>query len=122
MPPSYSSEVLTPSGTVIQAERRNSYFNDGTSALSGYVFQIAGASIGEGGVGGFFNTINLATLTSTHLLTPAGAPFGVSGHPAVAPLSNLIGAGAYAGQGLAYDLSQDLIVPIVIANTNVALF
>ena len=66
--------------------------------------------------------LNAFSQYPTHLLTPAGAPFGVSGHPAVAPLSNLIGAGAYAGQGLAYDLSQDLIVPIVIANTNVALF
>ena len=120
-PPSYLSQVLTPSGTVIQ-DRGNSSFNDGTSALSGYVFQIAGAPVGSGSVG-VFDAINLETLASTPLHTPAGGSYTLPlGARPVAALSNLIGAGAYAGQGLAYDLSTNLIVPIVIANTSVALF
>jgi hypothetical protein len=69
------------------------------------------------------NAINLETLASTPLHTPDGASYTLPlGARPVAALSNSIGAGAYAGQGLAYDLSNNLIVPIVIANTSVTLF
>jgi len=47
---------------------------------------------------------------------------GTGVRPQLAGLSNSIGTGAVEGQGLAYDLSKNLIVPIVIANTDVAPF
>jgi hypothetical protein len=63
-------------------------------------------------------------LASTALQLPPGLTFTGSGavRPQLLGLSNFIGAGSYAGGGLAYDLSQNLLVPIVIANSNVAPF
>jgi hypothetical protein len=129
----YSSEVLTPTGTVKQALTSNSVFLfDGASAFSGSALQITGITDTSGGYGGgTFYAVNLATLVSTALTTtgeaaytvPAGDISGVSG------LANTIGAGLLvprggvgASVGLAYDLSKDLIVPIALTNTNVSLF
>ena len=39
-PPSWSSEVLTPSGTVKPGGSRGSFISDGTGPLSGYVLQV----------------------------------------------------------------------------------
>jgi large repetitive protein len=125
----YSSEVLTPSGTVKQGGRSiSSFINGGTGALSGYVLQLEGVCCGPWTL----SALNLQTLASTPLQTPAGASYTLplGEYPVVAALSNFIGAGAYAilgagayaGQGFAYDLSKDLIVPIAIANTTVAPF
>jgi large repetitive protein len=120
--PSYSSTVLTPGGVVKRGGSRYSYFiYEGTSGLSGYVLQV-----GYYGPGPLtLSAINLETLAATALQTPAHTTFRValSGiRVQLAGLSNFIGAGEFLGQGLAYDLSKDLVVPIVVANTNVALF
>jgi hypothetical protein len=73
------------------------------------------------------HAINLETLVSNGLTTSTGTAYTVTGGntPSFMPESNLIGAGVNRGnpnEGLAYDPSKDLIVPIVIANTNVAPF
>jgi hypothetical protein len=123
MPPSWSSEVLTPSGTVKPGGSSGSFIYDGTSPLSGYVLQVGtAASQGEGPW--TLSALNLQTLSSAALQTPAGAALtvGTGVSPHLAGLSNSIGAGSVGGQGLAYDLSKNLIVPIVIADTDVAPF
>ncbi len=128
---SYSSEVVTPSGTVEQSLLSNSVFLfDAASQFSGSAVQITGITDTSGGYGGgTFNAVNLGTLASTPLTTtgaaayqvPAGFAAGVTG------LANTVGAGLLAPRsgssasiGLAYDLSKDLIVPIGFTNTNVA--
>ena len=121
----YGTEVLTPSGTVIQADLRDSSFlYAGTNGLSGYVLQAAGYNLST--VQGI-NAINLETLVSNRLTTSTGTPYTVTGGntPSFKQESNLIGAGVNRGdpdEGLAYDPSRDLIESIVIANTNVAPF
>jgi hypothetical protein len=120
-PPSYLSEVLTPSGTVKSGAGSGSFIHDGTSPVSGYVLQVGAPAQGETWT---LSALNLQTLSSTTLQTPAGAAFtvGDGDSPQFTGLSNSIGAGAVTGQGLAYDLSKNLIVPIVITNTDVAPF
>jgi hypothetical protein len=120
-PPSYSSAVLTPSGTVMPGGSSGSFIHDGTSPLSGYVLQVGASAQGETWT---LSALNLQTLSSITFQTPAGAAFTVRNGvvPQLVGLSNSIGAGAVEGQGLAYDLSKNLIVPIVIADTDVAPF
>jgi hypothetical protein len=121
-PPTHATEVLTPNGTVKAAIRGyDTYFAGGTSALSGYLFQVGNHSWPAGLGPWTVSALNLETLTSTGLQTPGGAFTVPNGeYPQFTGLSNFIGAGAYAGQGLAYDLSQNLLVPIIIPDTNVA--
>jgi large repetitive protein len=121
-PPNYSSEVLTPSGTV-KAAPHHSAFITGTNRLSGYVLLVGNLDYGQ--LGTFtLSAIDLETLAATPLQIPPGLTFTgpVAVRPQLTGLSNFIGAGAFAGQGLAYDLSQHLLVPIVIANSTVAPF
>ncbi|MGP8165080.1 MAG: hypothetical protein ACLQAR_06130 [Steroidobacteraceae bacterium] len=121
----YGTEILTPSGTVKQADLRDSSFiYAGTNGLSGYVLQAAGYNLST--VQGIY-AINLETLVSNGLTTSTGTAYTVTGGntPSFMQESNLIGAGVNRGnpnEGLAYDPSKDLIAPIVIANTNVAPF
>ena len=120
-PPTYSSEVLTPSGAAKIGVSRNSAY-DGPSGLSGYVLQITGPSSPKprerldqrdqsrnAGCGGL-------------AVTPRGPRCQLGYGPFSCRTSNLIGAGSVGADGLAYDLSKDLIVPIIIANSNVAPF
>jgi hypothetical protein len=118
----YGTEVVTPSGTVKQADLRDSSFL--YAGTNGYVLQTAGynLSLVQG-----INAINLETLASNRLTTSAGTPYTVTGGntPSFVQESNLIGAGVNRGDpdaGLAYDPSRDLIASIVIANTNVTPF
>jgi hypothetical protein len=130
---SYSSEVLTPTGTVKKALTSNSVFlYDAASFLSDSALQITGITDTNGGYGGgTFNAVNLGTLTSTALTTTGGAAYKVpAGYiSGLGQLANTIGAGLFATMGgssasvgAAYDLSKELIAPITLANTNVALF
>lgn len=123
VPPTYSSEVLTPGGTAQPAGGRHSGFVTGTNGLSGYVLLVENLQYGQSGIF-TLSAINLGTLASTALQIPPGLTLSgpVAVRPQLTGLSTLIGAGAFAGQGLAYDLSQNLLVPIVIPNTNVAPF
>jgi hypothetical protein len=130
---SYSSEVLTPTGTVKKPLTSNSVFLfDGASYLSGSALQITGITDTNGGYGGgTFNAVNLGTLASTALTTTGGAAYTVpAGYlTGFEQLANTIGGGVLATMGGtgpilggAYDLSKDLIVPISLTNTNIALF
>jgi hypothetical protein len=123
VPPSYSSEVLTPSDTAQPAGGRHSVFITGTNGLSGYVLLVGNLQYGQLGLF-TLSAINLETLASTTFQIPPGPTFTgpVAARPQLTGLSNLIGAGAFADQGLAYDLSKNLLVPIVIANSTVAPF
>jgi hypothetical protein len=129
----YSSEVLTPTGTVKQSLTTNSVYPfAATGPLSGSVLQITGITDTNGGYGGgSFNDVSLATLNSTALTTTGGAAYQVPAGDisGLAGLANTIGAGviaprtgAGASQGAAYDLSKDLIVPISLTNTSITLF
>jgi hypothetical protein len=131
---SYSSEVVTPGGTVKKALTSNSVFlYDAASFLSGSALQITGITDTAGGYGGgTFNAVNVGTLASTALTTTGGAAYTVpAGYVSgFTQLSTTIGAGLLAPMGAssavsdggAYDLSKDLIVPISLTNTNVGLF
>jgi hypothetical protein len=131
---SYSSEVLTPTGTVKKALTSNSAFIfNATSILSGSALQITGITDTNGGYGGgTFNAVNVATLASIALTTTGGAAYTVPAGfvSGFAQLSDTIGAGLFApaggssaaSMGGAFDLSKDLIVPISLTNTNVTLF
>jgi hypothetical protein len=130
---SYSSEVLTPGGSVKQALTGNSVFlYDAASFLSDSAVQITGITDTAGGYGGgTFNAVNVATLVSTPLKTTGGASYAVPAGfiSGFTQLADTIGAGVLAPiggsaatVGGAYDLSKDVIAPISLANTNVALF
>jgi hypothetical protein len=121
-PPTHATEVLTPSGTVKAAIRGfDTYFAGGTSALSGYLFQVGNDSWPAGLGPWTVSALNLETVTSSGLQTPGGGFTVPNGeYPQFTGLSNFIGAGTFAGQGLAYDLSQHLLVPLVIPNSDVA--
>jgi hypothetical protein len=124
---SYSSEVLTPSGAVLQPLLANSTFLGRTTELSGTVFQIRGITDTAGGFGGgSLNSVNIAnSLTSTPFTTIGGGAYAVPQNygTILVGLSNTIGAGDLTSgalqTGVAYDISQQLIVPIGMANTNV---
>jgi hypothetical protein len=124
---SYSSEVLTPSGAVLQPVLANSTFLGRTSEFSGAVFQIRGITDTAGGYGGGgLNSLNIAnSLASTPFTTTGGLAYAVPQNYGgfLLGLSNTIGAGDLTSgalqTGVAYDISQQLIVPIGMANTNV---
>jgi hypothetical protein len=119
-PPTYSSEVLTPSGAAKIGVIRNSAY-DVPSGLSGYVMQITGLQV-QNRENVSISAINLETLAATGLSNPTGATLPIGLRPFLVSKSNLIGAGSVGADGLAFDLSKDLIVPIIIANSNVAPF
>ena len=119
-PPTYSSEVLTPGGTIQLGVSRNSAYAD-TGGLPGYVLQVTGLQI-QNRENLSISAINLGTLAATGLSNPTGVALPIAMRPFLVPKSNLIGAGSVGADGLAFDLSKDLIVPIIIANTNVTPF
>jgi hypothetical protein len=124
---SYSSEVLTTSGAILQPLLANSTFLGRTTEFSGAVFQIRGITDTAGGYGGgSLNSVNIAnSLTSTPFTTTGGGAYAVPQNygAILVGLSNTIGAGDLNSgalqTGVAYDISQLLIVPIGAANTNV---
>jgi len=131
---SYSSEVLSPSGTVTRVRIANSYFLENSiSLLSGSVLQLTGIDDNVGGEGGAaINALNIGTQVATPLKTSSGTTYTVPAGsiPGLVGESSVISAGVLepvaAGfgnpAGLAVDLSKSLIVPIRITNTSVALF
>jgi hypothetical protein len=131
---SYSSEVVSPSGTLMKALTSNSAFlYDAASYLSGSAVQVTGITDTAGGYGGgTLNAVNVGTLASTALTTTGGAAYTLPAgfDPGFVQIANTIGAGVLAPisgsgaatQGGAFDLSKDLIVPISLTNTNVAVF
>jgi hypothetical protein len=124
---SYSSEVLTPSGTIVQTLLANSTFLGRTTDLSGSVFQIrAIADTGGGYGGGSLSSVAISnSLTPTAFSTIGGGsytwPAGFGGF--LLGLANTIGAGDLTNgalqTGLAYDTSKFLIEPVSLSNTNV---
>lgn len=114
--------MLSPGGTVEPGGNRGVFYGGSTGGLSGYVLQVGNYSYPAGAGPWTLSAFNLQTLTSTNLQIPEGADFTFPNDtfPQLLGLSTFIGAGEFAGQGLAYDLSQNLIVPIAIANGNVA--
>jgi hypothetical protein len=126
---SYSSEVLTPDGTVKQALLPNSAFLERTSEFSGGIFQIKGITDTGGGYGGAgVYSVDLGTLAATAFATTGGATYTVpagymSGFFGV---SNGIGVGALSNTGssaalqvTAYDLTQHLMLSASLANTDI---
>ncbi|MFI5284295.1 MAG: hypothetical protein ACHQ0J_14350 [Candidatus Dormibacterales bacterium] len=129
---SYSSEVLNPgNGGVLQALTAGSAFLDKATALSGTQFQVQGITDTGGGYGGatLYN-VDIGTLAAHALTTTGGAAFKVPAGDLVSMFgeSNTIGAGVFinlmAGgdTGVAFDLSQLLIVPVSVSNANVTPF
>jgi hypothetical protein len=128
---SYSSEVLSTSGAVKQPLAANSAFlNALPSFLTGSVLQVQGIT-GTGFGGGSIFDVDPTTLTGSAaggtVLKSNGAAYTISAGDTVGlfGLSSTIGsgfeqpAGGGTSIGLAYDLSQNLIAPISIANTSV---
>ncbi|MFI5284502.1 MAG: hypothetical protein ACHQ0J_15465 [Candidatus Dormibacterales bacterium] len=127
---SYSTEVLTPNGGTLQALLAGSVFLDKATALSGTELQIKGITDTDGGDGGgtIYN-VNIGTLAAQALHTTGGAAFQVpAGNEMSFAIgeSTTIGVAAYSSfvsggsstTGLAYDLSQSLIVPVTVTNAN----
>ncbi len=127
----FSSEVLSPSGTVEQSLAANSVFlGAGASFFSGSVLQVQGIS-GTGFGGGSIFDVDPTTLTGGALggtvLKSGGSAYTVPNGDTVGliGLSSTIGSGftqptgGGTSVGLAYDLSQKVIAPISIANTSV---
>jgi hypothetical protein len=131
-PTSYSSEVLSPSGSVEQSLTSNSAFlYFAASPLSGSVIQVQNIGTSGGYGGGTFYNVKPANLTGsaagTAITTTGGAAYTVPANTlaGLVGLSSTIGAGDLeatgATSGLAYDLSQNLIVPVTLTNTNVSI-
>jgi len=127
---SYSSEVLTPDGTVKQPLLPNSAFLARTSEFSSGIFQIKSITDTGGGFGGgSVYSVDMGTLAVTAFATtgsgtytvPAGyfaTYFGVSSGIGVGDLSSA-GSASAAVQDTAYDLTQQLMLSVSLANTNV---
>ena len=129
-----STEVILPNGTVKQGLLNNSVFLRYDFARN-FAFQITGITSESNNLltygGGELSVINLANLTATPMknangtpyIVPAGNLLGLSG------LSLIIGSGVLnyvlgnssdiPSNGVALDVSQSLIVPISVVNSNV---
>jgi len=127
----YSTEVLNlTSGNTAQPLLANSVFLDKATALSGTQLQIKGITDTNGGEGGgtIYN-VSIGNLAAQALMTAGGAPFTVPAGDATYFLgeSTFIGVGELYNSptggttytGLAYDLSQLLVVPVTVPNANV---
>jgi hypothetical protein len=131
---SYSSEVLSPSGTVSRVRMANSYFLENSVSLwSGSVLQLTGIDDNVGGEGSAaINALNIGAQIATPLKTssettytvPTGSIPGLVGESSVISAGVLepVAAGIGNPAGLAVDLCKSLIVPINITNSSVALF
>jgi hypothetical protein len=132
---SYSSEVLTPSGTVEQPALANSAFLTWPTCSGGFgsVLQARGITDTNGGFGGAtVSTVNLGSLSTTTLNTTTG-----SGTYTIPPgdqlsatfLSANIGLGVVGPQldgtsspaGVAVDLSKSLIVTVSVPSSTISL-
>lgn len=142
----YSSTVVTSGGTVRQALQAGTTYADGDDGypgtlvglLPGAMIQVAAISETDTGYGGgHFNLINVATLSSTPLTTPAGIVYTVPAGPGLIPQFNALTPTLAAGVlqvppynyppfpskiGLVIDLTKHLVVPISIASTDVSPF
>ncbi|HWJ34038.1 MAG TPA: hypothetical protein VNR70_02170 [Steroidobacteraceae bacterium] len=124
-----TSEVLSPSGAVLEAPLANSLYLYRTSALADSVWQFKGITDTDGNYGGSsLYSVKISDFTASVFNTTAGTPF-------VVPTSQVLGLAAIAstggeGQvvqsasvpstGAAFDTSKLLIVPISIANTDIS--
>lgn len=124
---SRSTLVYDFSGALLQPQLANSVFQNGSSVFANGVVQFKGITDTTSTYGGSSPySVNIADLTSTVFKTSAGSPYVV---PSLAsafllPLSTSVGevglfGAAGASAGAAYDLSQFLVVPITVANSNV---
>jgi hypothetical protein len=122
-----TSEVLSPSGTVLEAPLANSLYLYRISALADSVGQIKGITDTDGNYGGSsVYSVKISDFTASVFNSTAGTPF-------VVPTSQVLGLAAIASTGgeavvqsasahataAAFDTSKLLIVPISIANTDI---
>jgi hypothetical protein len=122
-----STLVYDFSGTLLQPQLANSVFQNGSSLFANGVVQFKGITDTSATYGGSSPySVNVADLTSTVFKTSAGSPYVVPSLTSayLVPLSTSVGEigifGASAtSSGAAYDLSQFLVVPVTLANTNV---
>lgn len=130
----YKSEAMTPTGTIQQASLANSVFAERTSAFVGSVFQFKGITDTGGGYGGAgVYSVTISGLAATPFTTTGGGAYKIPGSniAALGSVSNTIGEGIVASldssavvnvSGLAFDLSQFLIVPVNVNNSTVVIF
>lgn len=131
---SYSSEVLTPEGTIRQPVLENSYFVSGSVAPAppcglefGSLLQVRGITDTDGGYGGgTVNTFDLSSLAVTVLTTTTGSgSYSIPGGDAFVGdfLADNTGGGMVGSSptslGVALDLSRGLIVTVSVPNSSV---
>jgi hypothetical protein len=136
----YTGFAIPPSDPTKQTEVKNAVYESFgilTSELSGSVWQVEGITDTDGGWGGgTVNHVNVTTLAGTEFKTTGGVVYKM---PASylgfleGFLSDNIAAGALLHEqsasfpksatfGVAADLSEDFLLPIKLANTNVSAF
>jgi hypothetical protein len=122
-----STLVYDFNGTLLQPQLANSVFQNGSSLFANGVVQFKGITDTSSTYGGSSPySVNIADLTSAVFKTSAGSPYVVPSLDSayLVPLSTSVGEvglfGASAtSAGAAYDLSQLLVVPVTLANSNV---
>jgi hypothetical protein len=135
---SYSSSVVAPGGTVLQALQANSAFASfGGTAVSSdaltSVIQVVGITDTNGGWGGAtVNNVSVGTLSATPLTTggsnyvmPANYEGLFEGFPGTSIAVGELEAPSNSAAptiGEAVDLSKNFILPLGFSNTNVTLF
>jgi hypothetical protein len=131
---SYSSEVRSTSGSLAAKLPNTVLSSFGTFAteLGGNIWDVAGITDKKGTYGGgTINLVNVASLAPTPLTTTSGSPY-------VVPAGYLVGLGGFGGtdiaigylastsdptapiMGAVVDVSEHVIVPITLTNTNIA--
>jgi hypothetical protein len=130
---SYSSESLSPSGTVKQLFTSDDYFLSRVSATSDSIFEVKGIVDTDGGYGGAtLYGVNVGSGVATPFTTTGGVNFVVPNHSVielVGALSSDIGGGGMQltngtglRQGLIYNAASNTIYPISIANSHVTMY
>jgi len=131
---SYSSESMSPSGTVKQTLLANSQFLGRVSATSDSVFEVRGITeiTGGGYGGGTVYSVNVGSGIATPFTTTGGGDFVVPAGTVlelVGALSSDIGGGGMQPtngtglqQGLIYNAATNVITPVSIANSNVIMY
>jgi hypothetical protein len=115
----YSTQVLTPAGTVKQDLTADSSFAG--------VIDPFGDSVLEVSSSGTLNSLDLASLMLTPITTTGGEAYeiGVGGSLDLHPLSTTISAGPEANPfstaGFALDASSNVLYPVNLANTSINL-
>jgi hypothetical protein len=132
---SYSSDLLTPSGKVVETALPNTVWGEifGSPEPTANLLQIKGITDTDGGYGGAtINLFNLESLETTALTTASDGSYVVpKGY--IVELSGFYGTGIGAGMlipigdpsapyiGAAVDVSHHVILPFDLKNTSVSL-